>query len=214
MFLPRLLVRVGLGATPVSKNSVAHEYGTAVKMIQFLADNGLSPAAFFLLGVVLILWGVRRWTTRLRFGIGLVAMGLVAASAPAVVPIPVALTNAALLKLPAGLVTIPIARFGVNTPGDAPVTWWTANTAGNCAAIGMTSDVGSCNNSADGFAFVAIYPSGQPLSPVQFGAAGNSSTNDGTAVQAALNAAVVAHLPLWLGDHLYKINTGLRALSR
>jgi hypothetical protein len=155
-------------------------------MIQFLLDNGLSPCVFFLLGVLLLLVAIRMCSTRgrSRSAIVLAALGFVAASAPSVVPIPVALTNAALLKLPAGLVTIPIARFGVNTPGDAPVTWWTANTSGNCAGIGMTSDVGSCNDSADGFAFVTTDgASGADVREwaVKF----DGSTDNSTALQSA-----------------------------
>ena len=92
-------------------------------MLQFLADNGLSPTAFLLYGVLILLLGIKTWINRSRvISSILIVVGLTAAAAPSVVGIPVALTNAALLKLPAStLVPMPVARMGVNTIGDAPI---------------------------------------------------------------------------------------------
>ncbi len=125
-------------------------------MLQFLADNGLSPTAFLLYGVLILLLGIKTWINRSRvISSILIVVGLTAAAVPSVVGIPVALTNAALLKLPASaLVPMPFARMGVNTIGDAPVSWWWRQN-GTCSI----SDIWICQNSTypgDGNSFVNV----------------------------------------------------------
>lgn len=155
-------------------------------MLQLIVDNALSPAAFLVYGVCLALWGVRSLTTRLRLGVALIAIGLTGAAVPSVVGVPVALTNASLLKLPASsLLPMPVVRFGVNAIGDAPPSWWWQQ-SGTCASNSMVSNVGSCNDASDGNSFSAIIPP-EGLDVRQFGAKFDGVTNDTTAVQAALN---------------------------
>lgn len=92
-------------------------------------------------------------TTRLKVGIALAAVGLLGAAAPAVVSIPVALTNAALSKYPAStFLNMPMARMGFTAVGDAPVSWWWTQT-GTCASHGMTSNGASCQDASDGNSF-------------------------------------------------------------
>lgn len=153
-------------------------------MMQFLADNALSPAAFFIYGTTLALWGVRSLTTRLRLGVALIAIGLLGATMPTVVGLPVALTNAALLKLPAStLVPMPVVRFGVNTIGDAPPSWWWRQN-GTCVSNSMVSDGGWCQNGSDSNSFVQLIPAiGADIR--QWGCKLDGVTDDQACAQAA-----------------------------
>jgi hypothetical protein len=99
-------------------------------------------------------------------------------------------------------------RCGYTESGDAPCLVYEAGAA-PCSLNGGNGDTGSQVKSSNSMCWLAIWPTGQPISPKQFGAIGNGVTNDYTAVQAALNAATLVNLPLWLGDHLYSIGSTL-----
>lgn len=135
--------------------------------VNFLADWGFSPVSFILMGLLILLIAIRMYATRglSRAPIILVLFALCAATYPWTAGVPIALTNAALLKLPAStLLQMPVVRFGVAAIGDAPISWWWRQ-SGTCAA----PDVGSCNNSIDGNSFIAVFPS-SGVDVRQFGA--------------------------------------------
>jgi hypothetical protein len=103
----------------------------------------------------------------------------------ATVGLPIAMTNAALQKLPAdpSVAPFPVLRLGVNVVGDAPISWWKQQ-AGTCASHSMVSDVGSCNNASDGNSFYAVFDTtGGDVR--QWGVKFDSSTDNATALQAA-----------------------------
>lgn len=159
---------------------------TLATLAAFIADNILSPHAFLLYGALLALWGVKVAATRLRVGVALIALGLMGADAPNVVPLPVALTNAALAAYPAStFLNIPILRVGFTTPGDVPPVWWSRQT-GLCAAQvpAMVSDGGSCQNGSDGNSFAAVVP-GDGIDIRQWGVKFDNSTDNSTALQSA-----------------------------
>lgn len=122
--------------------------------------------------------------------VALAALFFVGAATVATVGLPVAMTNDALKKLPGDptIAPFPILRLGIDSVLDVPISWWKQQ-LGNCASHGMTSDVGSCNDTYDGNSVYAVY--GADGADVRQWRAKCNNAGDDTA---AINAAFASNV--------------------
>jgi len=120
-----------------------------------------------------------------KIGIAVVAVGLMGAAGTMTMGLPIAITNAALQKLPANpsVAVFPVLRLGVNSVGDAPVSWWKQQ-SGSCA----TPSAGSCVNGSDGNSFVIIAPA-DGVDIREWGAKCDGTTNDTASINSAFTSA-------------------------
>jgi hypothetical protein len=117
---------------------------------------------------------------------------------------PTAASNATLTALPSTTAST-ITRLGFYTPGDAPPLNYTAS-ASACSLNSGAGDNGSQVATSDGKCWIANFPAG-PIDVREFGAKGDNSTNNTTAMQAAFNTGRVVYYPCVLQPSIYQFTT-------
>ena len=120
------------------------------------------------------------------------------------------MSNTAALSSIASTSYTTIVRDGYASTGDVPPLTYIASAAA-CSIAG--GDGGSQVPSADGRCWLWNPPSGG-VTPTEFGAKGDGSANDTSALQNAVNAASAAGVPLLFDvNHLYKITAAINITS-
>jgi hypothetical protein len=105
-----------------------------------------------------------------------------------------------------------VVRLGYAAAGDSPAVAYTPSTR-PCSLNSGAGDGGSQIPSADGKCWIWSPPSGG-VSPTVFGAIGDGVRDDTAAVQAAVDAAAAAGVPLRFDSiHLYVIGSPIRITS-
>jgi hypothetical protein len=120
-------------------------------------------------------------------------------------------TNASLEALSTAQASA-VMRWGFTIAGDAPPLVYVAS-ASACSLNAGAGDNGSQVQSADGKCWVANFPT-SGITPTEFGAVGDGTANDTTDVQAAVNAAAAAGVPLRFDlQHLYYVASTITVAS-
>ena len=176
-----------------------------MNILHFLADYGLSPVAFFLLMVFFSLLAVRLWTTRGKSRAPVIAAALaLVAAAPAINGVPIAFSTAGLKNLPTSTLNPIVWRLGFRLPGDVPAIAYVGSSS-PCTANAGAGDNGACIPSANGGSWLAAMP--LPADVREFGGVFDSVTDNGPALQNAVNAYPQVLIPLPPNANSFVINT-------
>jgi hypothetical protein len=118
-------------------------------------------------------------------------------------------TNATLKRIAVPPVSPQMIRGGFTTNGDGGWAYYNYNTSACSLNSGLGDNGSQVKPNAGGGCWLADFSRMRP-NPVIWGAIGDGRTDDTAAVQAAINGAATANLPLYFDAvHLYNITRSL-----